>query len=83
MSHPLLKHLHPHINRLLLLLLGRRKRRPKHHLRLQTPSLWNIELGLETLVDWGVIVLKVDAHAFGFESGPDDVLHHAIALFGP
>ena len=83
MSHLLLKHLHPHINRLLLLLFRRRKRRSKHHLRLQTPRLWNIELSLETLVDWGVVVLKVGAHAFGFESGPDDVLHHAIALLGP
>ena len=83
MSRPLLKHLHPDINRLLLLLLRWPKRRSKHHLCLQTPSLWNIELILETLVDWGVIVLEVDAHAFGCKTGPDDVLDHAIALLGP
>ena len=80
---PLLKNLHPHIQRLKLLLLRRRHRRPKHHLRFQTPRLRNAELGLKTLVDRRVIVLEIAAHAFGFESGPDDVLHHAIALFGP
>ena len=83
MSHLLLKNLHPRINRLKFLLLRRRKRLSKHHLRLQTPSLWNIELSLETFVDWGVIVLKVAAHALSFKSGPGNVLHHAIALLGP
>ena len=28
-------------------------------------------------------MLEIAAHAFGFESGPDDILHHAIALLGP
>ena len=28
-------------------------------------------------------MLEVDAHAFGFKSGPDDVLHHATGVVGP
>lgn len=28
-------------------------------------------------------MLEVDAHSFGFESAPEDVLVHAVGLLGP
>jgi len=65
------------------LLPGRRSGLPKHHLSLEGPGVGDVVFGLQAGVDGGVVMLQVDAEAFEFEGGPEDVLVHAVGLFGP
>jgi len=65
------------------LLPRRRSRLPKHHLGLEGPGVGDVVFGLQAGVDGGVVVLQVDAEAFEFEGGPEDILMHAVGLFGP
>ena len=79
----LLEELNPFVNGLESLLSGLPSWLPNDHLGLQAIRLRDIELGLKADIDQRIVMLKIDAKAFGFESSPEDVLVHTIGLFGP
>lgn len=55
----------------------------KHKLGLQAPLQWNVPNLASLLVGQRVVVLKIGAETFGFESRPDFVLVHGGGVFGP